>query len=278
MDPPFKVAWRYPKAPATDPPDVQLYTKVQMQQLLAPATLILPRNFALRLDVASLLGLGQEETPWDLTTVPGIRGALDALMPGDFAPSYLLMLAQHAADKPVGKARWTSAKEVKHLLQNVDLSRASTYATPWGGSALVNDRMREAGLYLHHNIFRAGAGMTTHPALAASTYNQAGPSDVYIMAPWIMWLDLALPLAVAFARMVTCVLVPTQYLTARCTPRQRYLRQLQQQDRVIYLPSPQLGENTDAGQADSVWVIIFASSLLRESMTGYQSLGGWIRC
>ena len=69
-----------------------------------------------------------------------------------------------------------------------------------------------------------------------STYATLGPVDVFIIAPWTVWLDFALPLAVAHARMLACVLVTPEYLRAPCSPRQQYLAGLRGEGRLVVMP------------------------------------------
>lgn len=89
-----------------------------------------------------------------------------------------------------------------------------------------------------------------------------GPVDVYVSAPWSLWLDIALPLAVAHARMLACVLVPREYTRTACLPRRQYLDGLQEEGRLVVMP----GLGWGSGPGRSWWLLVFATSWLRDSM------------
>ena len=95
-----------------------------------------------------------------------------------------------------------------------------------------------------------------------STYAALGPVDVFIIAPWTVWLDFALPLAVTHVRMLACVLVTPEYLRTACPPRQQYLAGLRGEGRLVVMPG--LGWGSGAGQ--SLWLLVFASRWLRNAM------------
>ena len=250
----FEVRWR-PSG------DLVSYKKGAITKLLVKAGAPLPRDLVLGLQVASLRAAVAAVGDADLTTVAGVTGLLAFLMPGTFASDWLASLARRATRNLEGLMPWSAGAEVSALLEGVDLTLATTFADPWSGGALVRARLARAQLRLRC-IEGVGGGAAPLAALQMSTYAALGPVDVFIIAPWTVWLDFALPLAVTHARMLACVLVTPEYLRTACPPRQQYLAGLRGEGRLVVMPG--LGWGSGAGQ--SLWLLVFASRWLRNAM------------
>jgi hypothetical protein len=76
------------------------------------------------------------------------------------------------------------------------------------------------------------------------------------------WLDIALPLIVAAAQVVACVHVPGHYLSSGVQPRYAYLRQLQQEGRLVIL----FGLLRAATGWRCAWLLAFRSAALKQRL------------
>ena len=84
---------------------------------------------------------------------------------------------------------------------------------------------------------------------------QALGLDCVVSSPFFALLDIALPLAVRFARQAVCMHVPAMYYTDAPAQRLSFFRALEAQSRmhtIMHLPRGPLGRRC-------MWIVIFAS-------------------
>ena len=168
----FEVTWRPSGSKVS-------YMKKELTKMLVKADVKLPRNLVLRLQVTDMGEAVQNLHDHDLTTPAGVTALLGCLMPGPFATEWIAYLANQASGDLEGLLPWSAGAEVSALLERVDLTRATTFADPWGGGALVRARLARAQLQLRC-VEGHGGGADPLAALCASIYTSMGPVDVYL--------------------------------------------------------------------------------------------------
>ena len=208
---------------------------------------------------------------WDLTSPSGVSQALSLLMPGSNSPGHITRLARLLAADSRGAALLRSVPtldaEVQALLAALDFSRCGLVFDPWSGTGAVARAVRQLGLRAVSNDLNPAYAADLHadalqPALYHHVRRAYGRIDAAVFSPWFAYLDLAVPLAVAFAAYVVCVHVPGGYLTDARPARQAWLRQLQRAGRlhiITGLPAGPMGRRC-------VWLCIFADSAVAARM------------
>ena len=92
------------------------------------------------------------------------------------------------------------------LCQAVDLTHVGTIHDPWAGQGMHNVQevlSYDQGMHVLTNGARMGQAARLHP-LHPRTYDTMGTCDAIITCPWGEWADVALPMAILYARMVAC--------------------------------------------------------------------------
>lgn len=200
---------------------------------------------------------------WVLTCPAGVEAALQQLMPGAWDQGHVTrmtnQIAHARADPRAAPNTPTTPGEVHALLQLLDLSQLGAVLDPWAGTGVIK---REPGRHgvpvLDNDLNPAHAADLHDDALQPVFYRRAStlaPVDAVIASPWFTVLDLALPLAVAAARVVTCMHVPGHYITDAHPIRARYLADLMSAGRVHILwnlPKGPMGRRCG-------WLLVFAS-------------------
>jgi uncharacterized membrane protein len=85
---------------------------------------------------------------------------------------------------------------------------------------------------------------------------------IVMIAPSLHLIDAMLPLAMRYARHAVCCYVPEIYLSQAHALRERFLRALHAQGRVVVLPGAVRGNN----QTACMWVLVFATKTMAELM------------
>jgi site-specific DNA-cytosine methylase len=102
-------------------------------------------------------------------------------------------------------------------------------------------------------------------ALQPATYRRIKEErglDAVIMRPLFTALDLALPLAVEFTTQVVCCQIPGKFLTDAPVARMQWLRQLQQEERLMWVAGrPQVPNGHQC-----IWLVVFRSAAVRDVM------------
>jgi transposase InsO family protein len=245
--------------------DEETMTVTEAARYVMPAGATPPRDDELH---AGVTMMREPALPmaWDLTQPDTLRQALNMLMPGRWVPAHVTRLctALSTASLPLAP---TATDEVTPLLSQVDFSAVRVVVEPWCGTGGVTARLQECGVMIHTNDRDPQREAQTHlDALQPGTWRQWqvewGCIDAVVTSPWFTLLDLALPLAMAYAEMVVCCHVPGHFLTDAHPARAAWLARLHRQGRmhvVMGLPRGVMGRRC-------LWLLIFASRELKAAM------------
>ena len=248
----------------------------QLQHYLQPEGAVPPAVAALSLRVRPpALAL---PATWPLHTTEGMLAALSALMPGDWSRAHATRLSRCMPGQPAflqreGQPRpgepecvATSPDEVLPLLAHVDLRGQGTMLDPWCGTQGIASALRSQGLTVFTNDINPRHPADSHSdALQPAFYSALaakGWADVVVTSPRFLLADLALPLAVHFARVAVCMHLPGHYLTDAHPARLHWLRRMHASGRlhvVMGLPKGPLGRRC-------VWLVVVASAALRKRL------------
>lgn len=202
----------------------------------------------------------------DWSTVEATQASLQHLMPGAWGLQYARRMHE-ACTNPVWQgglpARQLTAA-IRALLVAVDFSRCSSIVDPCGASSTDVAAVFAA----HGYTVVAPAELKGDKARAACSplqtahylqRHQRCGLHVVVMAPPAPLVDALLPLAVQFATVVVCCLVPVAYLSSRHPARQAWLHSLREQGRlhVVVGPTPTIPR---------VWLLVFSTSSWRHLM------------
>lgn len=211
---------------------------------------------------------GTPPSQWDLTHPEGVLSALQALMPGTWSAGHATKLASQlkaAALRPgLAPLTPTDPQEVTPLLATLDLTQVGSILDPWAGGCTIRQVLAASGLAVVDNDLNPSSPALWHAdALQPAFYARAAARmriGAIVTSPWFSTLDLALPLAVAAARMVACVHVPGYFITDAHPNRAAYLRSLMQEGRLHVLwnlPKGPMGRRCG-------WLLIFASAKVKQ--------------
>jgi hypothetical protein len=227
---------------------------------------------------------------WDLGSVAGVRRAMVQLLPGvepadadllrlvNCTPGALACLRRGVCQGQIPSSGLdTHDWEVESLLKAVDFGTCVGVFDPWSGKGAVSRAFVRAG----HLVYRNDA-FTAHDADCHEDPLQPGlyrrvqdvwPYDAIVTAPWFAALDLALPLASAFAPIVA-MLVSARHVTDAPEARQACLRALSAAGRLALI----LGVPRGVKGRRDVWLVVFASRELRSQLLRAEDvLGGpWV--
>ena len=204
--------------------------------------------------------------------------ALQQLMPGNWARAHATRLSRCTPGQPgflqrEGQPRpgepecvATLHAEVLPLLAHVDLRGVGVVLDPWCGTQGIAATLRAHGLSVLTNDINPSHPADSHgDALQPSFYSALaaqGLVDVVVTSPRFILADLALPLAVHFAKVAACMHLPGHYLTDAHPARLSWLRALHAAGRlhvVLGLPKGPLGRRC-------MWVVVLASPGLRKRL------------
>jgi hypothetical protein len=205
---------------------------------------------------------------WDLTSAEGMRTALAALMPGTWSQGHVTRLAksvQLVHENPhAAPLTPTTQQEVEALVKFLDFTQISAVVDPWAGTGQVKRTLAEHQVPVLDNDLNPAHPADLHEdALQPAFYSRNSKHramEAIVTSPWFTVLDLALPLAVAAARCVTCVHVPGPFITDAHPNRNTYLLSLMRADRLHILwnlPKGPVGRRCG-------WLIVFATPALKK--------------
>ena len=145
--------------------------------------------------------------------------------------------------------------DVSALCQVIDFTHVGSIKDPWAGIGIhsVCDVLgREHGMQVVTNGPGPGQMSHLHP-LHPRTYDAMGACDAIITCPWTVWADTALSMAMLYARMVVCMLVPSSYVRSMHGPRATLVDQLREAGRLVVLDhlAP------DVNGYRNLWVVVF---------------------
>jgi len=143
-------------------------------------------------------------------------------------------------------------------------ARSSPSLTPFSGAGGIEQVLAREDLSVFSNDIDSNTTSSWHrDALQPSFYSDLsahlGGLDVVVMSPPTRVIDLALPLAVRYAREVVCCRVPDCYLAGAPPGRAAFLAWLQRHGRMSVVVNASRG--TQPGR--SAWLCVFASPLVR---------------
>ena len=215
---------------------------------------------------------------WPLHITEGMLAALGVLMPGNWSRAHATRLSRCVPGQPAflqreGQARpgepecvATCPDEVLTLLAHVDLRGLGMMLDPWSGTQGIASTLRAHGLPVFTNDINPSHPADSHSdALQPSFYSALAArsmADVVVASPRFLLADLALPLAVRFARVAVCMHLPGHYLTDAHPARLRWLRCLHAAGRlhvIMGLPKGPLGRRC-------IWLVVLASASLRKRL------------
>ena len=210
---------------------------------------------------------------WNLWDPHALHHAMHTLMPGDWSAGHITRLAKYMPggssflreDGRPELAR-THPAEVAALLRVVDLSWCGSVLDPWSGTNTIKAVLNASGHVVYTNdICPWYEADTHHDALQPAFYRQArarGQASAIVCSPWFKVLDLAAALSVKYATQVVCLHAPGHFVTDAPPPRRLWLRNLQEQGRLVFitgLPNASMGWKC-------IWVLVFASREVKERM------------
>jgi hypothetical protein len=206
----------------------------------------------------------EEARTWEYSSATEVHAALQALMPGPWAPKHVTRLSKlidQALSQPhLAPLAPTDIAEVQPLLAAVDFTQVGAILDPWAGTGSVKLSFAGAGLPVVDNDINPRSPARWHEnALQPSFYLRVAQRvsiGAVVTSPWFAVLDLALPLAASAAQSVACVHAPGHYLTDAHPSRVAYLRRLMQENRIHFLWNLPKGPS---GRR-CCWILIFASA------------------
>lgn len=151
--------------------------------------------------------------------------------------------------------------DIQALVKAVDLTHLGSIADPWASTGPNSVQMALRRI-LKARVTTNGPDkeQTQHLLpLQPHTYDSMGASDAIITCPQAEWADVTLPLAMLYARMVVCMLVPVTYTHTMSQPRRKFMNMLLQTGRLVMLQSRN-------HVAHSMWILAFVDSVTKNRM------------
>jgi hypothetical protein len=205
---------------------------------------------------------------WPLHSADGVRLALKTMMPGKWDVKHASRLANTISavtgvDRTAAPCAITSADEVQPLLQCLDFSQLPRILDPWSGTQGVSLALRASAHEVITNDVNPTHNADFHSdALQPCFYQHLSkelPINGIVMSPLFSVLDLAIPLAVMFARDVVCVHCPGHYLTDAPRPRYDWLRLMKQAGRLHFI----MGLPRGVTNHRCMWLMILSSEVMK---------------
>ncbi|KAK3256026.1 hypothetical protein CYMTET_34826 [Cymbomonas tetramitiformis] len=171
----------------------------------------------------------------------------------------------------------TVPQEVRRLAHEVTWKKVTQVWDPWAGTGVIGKVMSLEWPHLKFMNNDWNPQLKWHEALNAlqpgnyrAWKEKYGVCDAVITSPWFAVLDIALPLAVLASRVVTCIHVPSHYMTDMTESRAQYFRKLCHAGRlhvIGHLEHGPIGRRC-------MWVMVFRNPLTRARMLrGGESTG-----
>jgi hypothetical protein len=143
----------------------------------------------------------------------------------------------------------------------VDFSTSPVVVDPWPGQGSLAAALRRSGLSVHSPASRL-VSATLQPGYYSRLEHQLGPLHAVFFTALPALLDLALPLAAAYATHGVFARVPARYLFSPSASRREWLRGLQDQGRLLVLSgTPDLH-----ARHRCLWLCIFSMREVRDHL------------
>jgi hypothetical protein len=201
-------------------------------------------------------------TGWDLSTEEGVSSAVQALMPGSWTDEEVEQLRSSYVQLQLQQpAVMLASSALLPLLRLLDVPHGVVCLDPFAASGLLVDVGRMHGLEMIGNDVNAAWGWSLqHDALGYELYEAVDP-QIVITSPPASVLDLAVPFLASVGALVTCVLLPTLWVTDSSLARGRWLAALQRQGRLAVVTGL-----IGMGGTQGAWVLIFSSPTVKLAM------------
>jgi hypothetical protein len=264
----------YPFRVVYEDGDSETMSLAELKAYLMPAGTQPPAAVRLRghqlaaVAVAALSPTMWPET-WDLVTEGGARAALGQVMPGVWGAAQLVALVAAAAAPRVraGVDPAQRAGQRAMVEAHVALGTLRAALDPfWAGHGLahgVAEALEAVGVPVRALHARQSP---LQPATYRQLSSSAGALDAIVGAPPPALLDIALPLAVAYAAQVVLYRVPAAFVLEAPLPRARWMDGLQSSGRLIILQEP---PEPRPGLASWLWVVVYSSEAAASWMAGW---------
>ena len=212
---------------------------------------------------------------WELHDSSDMMKVLRRLQPGKWPPTHCTRLlnsrpgtAAYVEQTKAANAGRGQAERIRLLQRVVNLRMASSLVDPWGDMLPEGACVwAELGLGVLRNAAKATAGFELQgDAFQPGWYQEVAGKKVLgtvVSMPWVRNLDVAVPLAVAYASEAVCMEVPIAWLANAPPPRAAWLEGFREQGRLLcIMGSMGLPATTTAVQ----WLCIFRHEWIRKKM------------
>lgn len=201
--------------------------------------------------------MGDMPDRWDLRDPAQLAVAFDHLMPGHRDMGTLTRLSnmmpggprslQRAGQHNPGQPEWvaTLPEEVMALARLIKPEALGKVFDPWCGSGTIGKSLVALGcpFVFNNDINLRWEAHWHEDALQPELYRKArihGARSI-VTSPWFKMLDLAVPLALEAVELVACLHVPGHYLYGAPEYRRDWLRELQQDGRLVIVQGLKIG-------------------------------------
>jgi len=214
---------------------------------------------------------------WDLSTTSGLTSALNTLLPGEYtdtaASAMIESIKQYKIhfrgpqglrSQPAGSSTPVTTGELHALACAVDFSGCHRVLDPFAGrNRSISEFFKLKGCQvLVNDLDPSCARASSHlDALQPSFYGQY-PAQVIVTRPPATLLDLAAPLVSLAASVVSCVLVPAEWVYGQQPARQHWRQGMSNQGRIHLLKGPGVGPVSSR----RVWLVVFSTPDIKKQL------------
>ena len=161
-------------------------------------------------------------------------------------------------------------KDLKLLIGSIDFSTCPNIVDMFSGMGIIAQTFTSMG----HNVVtndidplcRADLHQNALQHAAYHSLLDRGTPHAIVMSPDPLFLDLTLPLAIAYAFNTVCCRVPGEFLSRGPDPRQRFIRDLESRGLVLTLQGQPVGLE---GRRQA-WLVVFKSLMDREDLVRHR--------
>jgi hypothetical protein len=216
--------------------------------------------------------------PWsiELSNNPSaVLGMLLAFMLGEWPRQHAEKISRFvhggSSERGAQQGSWPDSTvteaEVACLMDVLDLRGVFGVVDLWAHGSGVRDAFARKSLPVVTNNTCGGDHCDFQlDALQLRSYlklQEAGVClDVVISAPWLVLLDLALPMAVVCAKSLVCMRVPPSYVSEALLPRKMWLTALQERGRLVKLQGVPLAPSGRQYE----WLLVFKDEWTKRRM------------
>jgi len=204
-------------------------------------------------------------THWDLQTRQGVARALSILMPGEYAPLHLTKIANSVkAILMDSRHVWvpTVDTELEPLARLVDFSACHSFLDPFAGSGSIAAFFASMGYQVLQNDLNLSWPVDLHCDALQPAFYAAHPAQVIVASPPFCVLDIAVPLMSLAASVVACIHVPGHWLSSATKPRQQWLQEMFNRDRLHVI----LGLERGPMGRKCAFLLVFATADMKAAM------------